>query len=207
VTPTTHLGFRGSQIADRTQRSRQPRQGHHNAMTASIARSCSVEGRAARSGGSPSPPRSPTAWPTTPQPAAPSAPPIPCCSTRRASAHQPPLRPPLETPRRTPNVGRRTRHLHPLAPPHHPHLGRTTPRLRHRPSLRRTHRQRLTLHNPASTKPGQRQGVRATGGSSLRLRRRPRLRGPHRQHRTSHHHLHQSSSSRSCCAVDACPPS
>ena len=66
---------------------------------------------------------------------------------QRPTAHQPPLRPPLATHRPTPALGRRPRHLHPLATPHHPDLGRTPLRLRHRPRLRRPHRHHRTRHH------------------------------------------------------------
>ena len=54
----------------------------------------------------------------------------------------PPLRPPLGPHRHAPSLGRHPTDQHPLASPHHPDLGRTQFRLRRRPRLRRTHRQR-----------------------------------------------------------------
>ncbi len=66
---------------------------------------------------------------------------------RRPRPDQPPLRPPLAPPRPPTALGRRPRHLHPLAAPHHPDLGRTPLRLRHRPRLRRPHRHHRTRHH------------------------------------------------------------
>lgn len=64
---------------------------------------------------------------------------------RRSTIDRPPLRQPLGTPgpppaRDPPALGPPARRHHPLAAPHHPHLARTTLRLRHRPRLRRPHR-------------------------------------------------------------------
>lgn len=66
---------------------------------------------------------------------------------QRASDHQPPLRPSLETHRRATAVGGRPGHLHPLAAAHHADLGRAAFRLRCRPRLRRPHRLHRTGHH------------------------------------------------------------
>ena len=86
--------------------------------------------------------------------AQPDAPPArPCPRTRRRperttapvpgrpSNHCPPLRLPLGPAPATTPMGRRTTSQHALAQAHDPHLGRTPPRLRRRPRIRRPHRQ------------------------------------------------------------------
>lgn len=55
--------------------------------------------------------------------------------------------PAVETHRTSAPVGSRAGHLHPLATPHHPHLGRTALRLWSSSRLRRPHRQPRTRHH------------------------------------------------------------